>query len=76
MRDALSRQPFNITLEHIISNPGIVTPISVFHRKGPNLLLAFAVDIDLIGNTRIKVKETFIRFEKKAEIMGILSMKT
>lgn len=37
-----------------------------------NLLFAFADDVDLTGNTRIKRKAIFIKFEKEAEEMLLL----
>lgn len=40
---------------------------STFRRDGSNLLLAFANDVGLTGNNRIKMKETFITFENEAE---------
>lgn len=43
------------------------------HREGTNLLLALIDEVDLIGNTRIKIKEAFIRFEEKAEKMELLN---
>lgn len=46
------------------------TATSIF-QHGPNLLLAFADDVDLIGNSRFKMKETLIRFEKEARKMGL-----
>lgn len=69
--DALSPQLFNIALEHIIRRARIEAPTSIFRREGPNLLLAFADDVDLIGNSRLKMRETFIRFENEAEKMGL-----
>ena len=66
--DALSPQLFNIVLEHIIIRVGIGAPTLVFRREGPNLLLDFADDVDLIGNSEIKMRETFITFEKAKNI--------
>lgn len=63
--EALSPQLSNIALQHIIRNRGIETRTSIFHRQGSELLLTFADD--LLGNTRIKMKETFIKFEKEVE---------
>ena len=69
--DSLSPQLFNIALEYTLRKAKIETPTAIFHQKGPNLLLAFADDVDMIGNSRINLKDAFLRFEKEAETLGL-----
>lgn len=69
--DALSPLLFNVALEHVTRKAEIRPPATVFQNNGPNLLLAFADDVDIIGNSRLNVKNTFSNFEEHAGNMGL-----
>ena len=67
--DSLSPMLFNIALEKAIRAAELTT--EVFGIDGPRVLLAFADDIDVVGNTVIMVKELFNKIEGQAEVMGL-----
>lgn len=41
--------------------------MAIFQQEGPNLLLDIPDNVDIIGNSRITLKDSFLRFEKEAE---------
>ncbi|XP_060518453.1 uncharacterized protein LOC132697176 [Cylas formicarius] len=69
--DAISPLLFNISLEYVVRKAEIKAPMTMFRNNGPKLLLAFADDVDVIGSSRLNVKETFTNFEKQALNMGL-----
>lgn len=60
--DALSQLLFNLVLEKAVGAAEIKTELLT--TKGPNLLLAYADDIDLIGDSIVTVKDIFNKIEK------------
>lgn len=69
--DALSPLLFNVALEYVSRKAEIQTPTAVFHGNGPKLLLAFADDIDIVGNSTLDIKSTLNEFEKGAGSIGL-----
>lgn len=67
--DSLSPILFNIVLDAAIKRANI--DVEVFSNSGPNLLLAFADDIDLVSKTTIKTKELFGKIEKETGRVGL-----
>lgn len=67
--DSLSPVLFNIVLDAAIRRANV--DVEVFSNSGPNLLLAFADDIDLVSKTTIKTKELFGKIEKEADTVGL-----
>lgn len=59
----LSPLLFNIAFEYVTRKNEIRPPVTVFQNNGPNLLLAFVDDVDIIVNSRLNVKNTFSIFE-------------
>lgn len=67
--DAISPILFNIALEKVVRTAGI--SVELFGRDGPRLLLAFADDIDVAGNSVLTVKDLFTRVETQANQVGL-----
>uniref|UniRef100_A0AAR5PYV5 Reverse transcriptase domain-containing protein n=1 Tax=Dendroctonus ponderosae TaxID=77166 RepID=A0AAR5PYV5_DENPD len=66
----LSALLFNIVLETAIRREDIKTEL--LSTEGPKLILAYADDIDLIGNTILRVKEIFNKIEGTTSEMGLM----
>lgn len=67
--DAISPLLFNIALEKVVRDAR--TETLLFRTRGPQLILAFADDIDIIGDTTVKVKEEFLKIESAAVKIGL-----
>lgn len=67
--DAISPILFNIALDKVIRTAEI--SVKLFGQDGPRLLLAFADDIDVVGNSVLTVKDLFSRVETQAEQIGL-----
>lgn len=67
--DALSPLLFNIVLESSVRRAN--TETLLFRNRGPRIILAFADDIDIVGNTTIDVKEEFMNLENTAKEVGL-----
>lgn len=67
--DALSPLLFNVALEKATRAAELV--VEMYTQRGPQLILAFADDIDIVGTSTIKVKEQFTRLEKESQKMGL-----
>lgn len=68
--DALSPLLFNVILEKAIRAAQIKTELLT--ANGPKLFLAYADDIDLVGNNVITVKEIFNKIETETRKMGLI----
>jgi len=68
-QDAISPVLFNIALDKAIRTAKI--SVKLFSRYGPRLLLAFADDIDVVGNTVLTVNDLFSMVETQAAQMGL-----
>lgn len=68
--DAMSPLLFNIVLDKAVRYAQIKTELLT--TDGPRLLLAYADDIDLMGNTVASVKELFNKVEKETLRMGLI----
>lgn len=69
--DALSPLLFNVALEYVSRKAKIQPPAAMYHHNGPSLLLAFADDVDIVGNSTVDIKTTFNDFEKSASSIGL-----
>lgn len=67
--DALSPFLFNITLEKAARM--VPSHTHVFGQQYPNLLLAYADDIDVIGSSTVITKKNLLHFENEARRMGL-----
>ena len=67
--DGLSPLLFNIVLDMVIKKAAIDT--EVFTKQGPQMILAFADDIDAIGKNTVGIKESFLKIEKESQRVGL-----
>jgi sorting nexin-29 len=67
--DALACMLFNIALEKAVRDAGIGKRGTIYHTSVQ--VLAYAGDIDVIGQTTRAVKETFLELEKAAQEIGL-----
>jgi sorting nexin-29 len=67
--DALACMLFNITLEKAIREAGIEKKGTIYHKSIQ--MLAYADEINIIGQTTTAVKETFLKLEKAAQEIGL-----
>ena len=67
--DGLSPLLFNIVLDMAIKNANI--GLEIFTNQGPEMLLAYADDIDTVGGSTVKTKEMFVKIEKETRKVGL-----
>ena len=67
--DALSPVLFNIALESVFRN--LEHRQQIFSRTGISLILTYAADIDVVGDSFDTVRGIFLQFQQEAKKMGL-----
>ncbi|XP_060518457.1 uncharacterized protein LOC132697179 [Cylas formicarius] len=68
--DGLSPLLFNIVLDMAIKEANI--GLEIFTNKGPEMILAYADDIDTVESSTIKTIEMFMNIEKETKKVGLM----